>query len=121
MTVSSHEVSYYGMVKKKAMTIDDLALMVKRGFDHMATKEDLKQFATKEDLRQFATKEDLKQFATKEDMHRLEQKMDAGFFAVNRRMDLLHEDISDLPDMRDKIRNLDRRMGRVEQKVGLAH
>ncbi len=35
------------------MTIEQLAEMVKRGFDTTATKEDLKQFATKEDLQKF--------------------------------------------------------------------
>lgn len=92
----------------KKLTIDDLAAMVKRGFDAVDKRFD-----------QTATKEDLNQFATKEDLHALEQKMDAGFFAVNRRIDLLHEDLSDLPDIRDEVKDLVQRMERVEQKVGL--
>ncbi|MDP3779181.1 MAG: hypothetical protein Q8R30_04025 [bacterium] len=67
------------MKKKNTVTIDELALMVKRGFDQTATKKDLEQFATKEDLAQLRT------------------EMQDGFRGVNRRIDLLHEDISDLP------------------------
>ncbi len=48
---------------KTQLTIDDLAAIVKIGFDdigeRMATKDDLKAFATKDDLKAFATKEDL--------------------------------------------------------------
>lgn len=57
--------------------------------------------------------------ASKEDLQHLERKMDDGFFAVNRRIDLLHEDISDLPDIRDELTDLGVRMDRREQKVGL--
>ena len=98
------------------MTIDDLAVMVKHGFDEVHTRLD-----------QCATKEDLKQFATKEDIHfleqKLEQKMDAGFFAVNSRIDSLREDISDLPDIREAVQdvqNMDERLVRVERKLGFA-
>lgn len=63
-----------------ASSIDDLAVMMKRGFDEIhdkfATKEDLKGFATKEDLKRFATKEDFKRFATKEDLDSLEKRVD---------------------------------------------
>ena len=52
---------------KRKMTIEELAHMVKRGFDLTASKEDLKGFAAKDDLKGFATKEDLKGFATKDD------------------------------------------------------
>ena len=91
--------------ENNSMTIDDLAVMVKRGFDQTATKEDLKRFATKEDF------------------HALERKMDAGFFAVNSRIDLLREDISDLPDIREAVQNIPdikERLVRVERKVGFA-
>lgn len=99
------------MIEKEnnSMIIDDLAAMVKRGFDQTATKEDLKQFATKDDLNRLEQK--------------LEQKMDDGFFAVNRRIDLLHEDLSDLPDIREAVQNvpgMDERLVRVERKLGFA-
>lgn len=95
---------------KKNMTINDLAALMQRT---MASKEDLERFATKEDLERFATKKDLERFATK-------LEMEAGFFAVNRRIDLLREDLSDLPDMREELQDLGVRMDRVERKVGLA-
>ncbi|MBU6415445.1 hypothetical protein KGQ34_04385, partial [Patescibacteria group bacterium] len=38
---------------KTKMTIEQLARMVKRGFDQAATKDDLRNFATKDDLRDF--------------------------------------------------------------------
>lgn len=77
----------------KRITIEDLAVMVKHGFDTMATKEDLAHLRT--DMRD-------------------------GFFAVNRRLDLLHEDISDLPDMREELRDHDKRLIQVERKVRVA-
>ena len=88
------------MKKKNTITIDELALMVKRGFDQTATKEDLMQCATKEDLMQLRT------------------EMQDGFRGVNRRIDLLHEDISDLPDIREELKDHDGRLMRVERKVG---
>jgi hypothetical protein len=86
--------------------------MVNRGFIEIE-----KKMATKNDLKQFATKDDIKQFATKDDFHRLEQKMEDGFLAVNRRIDLLHDDISDLPDIREEIQSHDERLARVERKI----
>ena len=116
-------------MSEKVTTIEALAAMIQRT---MASKEDLERFATKEDLERFATKEDLERFATKEDLetlrsematkkdlHALEQKMDDGFHAVNKRIDLLREDISDLPDIREELTDLGVRLDRVEQKVGL--
>jgi hypothetical protein len=58
------------MAKKKKITLEDLAEMMKRQFDEIDEK-----MATKEDLKQFATKEDLKQFATKEDLAALEERL----------------------------------------------
>ncbi len=103
----------------KKITIEGLALMVKRGFDQTATKDDLKRFATKDELKQFATKEDLERFATKEDIHKLERRMEDNFWGVNKRLDLLHEDISDLPEIREEVRNLGTRVVRLEKKIGL--
>ena len=76
----------------KKTTIDDLAAMIKHGFDQTATKDDL---------------------------HALEQKVDAGFQHVNARLDSIREDMSDLPTMREELHDLRQRLDRVEQKVGL--
>ena len=87
------------MVKK--ITIENLATMVKRGFDNIEAR-----MATKDDLQ-----------AMREEMT---TKMDDGFRGVHRRIDLLVEDLSDLPDMREELMDLGKRMDRVERKVGLA-
>ena len=84
--------------------------MVKRGFDQTATKEDLKPFATKDDL---------KDLATKAELARVEQKVDDGFRAVNSRLDLIREDIADLPHIREEPQDLRQRLVLVEKKVGL--
>ena len=86
--------------KKKRTTIEDLALMTARGFEQTAAKEDLKVLATKEEL-----------LATKEEMQR-------GFRSVNARLDLIRQDISDLPVLREKIEELTERVGRLEAKAG---
>ena len=87
------------MVKK--ITIENLAAMVKRGFDNIEA-----QMATKDNLQEI-----------REEM---ETKMDDGFRGVHRRIDLLVEDLSDLPDMREELTDLGKRMDRMERKVGLA-
>ena len=102
----------HNMAKKK-FTIDDLAVMVKKGFDQTATKEEIHAITARLDgLEKKVGGLDHK-------MDGLEQKVDAGFFAVNRRIDLLHEDISDLPAMREELHGLRKRVERVERKVGL--
>lgn len=75
--------------------------MVQHGFAETALKVDT---VTKAEL--LAVKKELT------------QKMDEGFFAVNCRLDLLHEDISDLPDIREELKDHDERLVRVERKVG---
>jgi hypothetical protein len=59
--------------------IEDLAIMVKKGFDEMATKADLEYFAKKTDLEYFATKKDLERFATKADLERFATKADLSY------------------------------------------
>ena len=86
---------------KKKITIDDLAVMVKHGFDEVHERLD----ATNTELS--AVKKDLT------------QKMKEGFFAVNRRLDLLHDDISDLPAIREELKDHDERLVRVERKVSM--
>lgn len=92
---------------KKITTIEDLAAMIQRT---MASKEELQAFRM-----EMATKGDLRRLE-----QTLEQKMEDGFRAVNRRIDLLHEDISDLPDIREEVQDYDERIARVERKVGFA-
>ena len=62
----------------KITTIDGLAEMIQRT---MASKEDLHALHA--------------EMATKSDLAELRTEMQSGFFAVNRRIDLLHEDLSD--------------------------
>jgi hypothetical protein len=54
--------------KTTKMTIDKLAIMVAKGFDRMATKDDIKNMATKSDIKNMATKDDIKDMATKKDL-----------------------------------------------------
>jgi len=58
-------------VKNKKMTIDKLSVMVAKGFENVATKEDIKDMATKEDLKNLEAK-----MATKTDVERLEKRID---------------------------------------------
>lgn len=97
---------------KKNITLDDLAMMIQRGFAETALKVDT---ATKAEL--LAVKMELKAelLIVKKD---LAQKTEDGFFAVNRRLDLLCEDISDLPAIREELKDHDERLVRVERKVG---
>ena len=99
----------------KKITIENLAAMVKRGFDQTATKDDLKELATKAEFIHLEQKVD----GLEQKVDGLEQKMEDGFRGVNRRIDLLREDISDLPDIREELTDLGKRMDRVEHKVGL--
>lgn len=80
---------------EKITTIEGLAELIQRT---MASKEDIAQLRTE-----------------------LRTEMQNGFFAVNRRIDLLHEDLSDLPTMREELQDFRQRLKRVEQKVGLAN
>ena len=72
------------------ITIDDLAAMVKRGFDSMDKRFD-------------AVDKRSDQMATKDDLHALEQKVDAGFAHMNARLDTIRSDISDLPSIREEL------------------
>ena len=111
------------MYMTKKMTIEHLAAMIqntmasKDDLKGMASKEDLKGMASKEDLKKMASKEDLKLLATKTDLRILDQKVEAGFQHVNARLDTIRDDISDLPVMRQELRDLRHRVDRLEQKV----
>ncbi|GEM_PF-1236471 len=110
-------------MEENITTIEGLATLIQRT---MASKEDLRDavepLATKVELEEIRA-----EMATKADLHRLEQKleqkMDVGFFAVNSRIDSFREDISDLPDIREAVQdvqNMDERLVRVERKLGFA-
>ena len=90
----------------KKTTIEDLAAMIKRGFDQTATKEDM--HALEQRTAGLETR-----------LVHVEQKVDDGFQHVNARLDIIRDDVSDLPAMREELQNLRHRLERVEQKVGL--
>ena len=75
---------------KKKITIEDLARMVSGGFTEIEKKVEQSRIETQDGLR-----------------------------AVNRRIDLLREDLSDLPDIREELKDHDERLTHVERKVGL--
>ncbi len=91
---------------KKKITIEDLAGMVNKGFTEM--EEKVEQLGT--------------ELRTEIDQLRTELRTETheGFIGVNRRIDLLHEDISDISDIREELKDHDERLSRVERKVGSA-
>jgi len=102
---------------KKNITIEDLAVMIQHGFAETALKADT---ATKAELS--GVKKELSGVKTelsgvKTELSGVKKDMEEGFFAVNRRLDLLREDISDLPVIREELKDLDERLVRVERKV----
>jgi len=83
--------------KSGKMTIDKLAIMVARGFENTATKDDIKNMATKDDLKD------------------LETRMNGKFEGVNRRIDDMSMNRVKYEDY-DKLKS---RMNLIEKKVGL--
>lgn len=86
---------------KRKMTIEDLAVLIKRGFDQTATKQELKEWL-------------------------YELRKD-----ITERLDAIEDDIRDLKiavgplvrivaALETDVRNLHVRLGRVERKIGLA-
>ena len=99
------------------MTIEDLAVITKRGFDHMATKDDIRYMATKDDIRHMATKDDVRRL---EDIIKL----------TNERISGVEDDVHDIKvamgplvrviaAMDAEMKNLNLRVGRLERKAGL--
>lgn len=91
---------------KKEITIEDLALMVQKGFAQTATKAELRELATKAEL-QDLRKDMLEHFGLLEDDIR-DLKTVAG--PLVRIVAALEYDM----------RNLNIRVNRIERKVGLA-
>ena len=101
------------------MIIDDLALMVKRGFDGVTEEIGGVRQQIGDMVDEIGgVKEEIG--GLKGDVRRLEQKMDDGFRAVNKRLDLMHEEISDVPDMREAVEDHEKRLGRLERNAGVA-
>ena len=99
----------------KNTTIEDLALMVKRGFDDITGR--------------MATKENLKQVATKDDLKELAQRSDARFDQIDVRLDHLDARVgrieADIHELRDEVvyrHEFEDVLGRVkylERKMGI--
>ncbi|TSC68966.1 MAG: hypothetical protein G01um101466_248 [Parcubacteria group bacterium Gr01-1014_66] len=94
------------MVKK--ITIEQLAGMVQKGFLEMKgeMKGEMKSLSGKVE-------------SLEQKVDNLEQKMEVEFAHVNARLDRIAEDISDLPEIREELHKHDRRITRVERKVGI--
>ena len=86
---------------RKKVTIEDLAGMVKRGFDGVD-----KRFDGVDD-----------RMATKQELHSLEKEMRDSFAHVNARLDTIRHDISDFPAMRASLQDLHHRVERLEHKA----
>lgn len=97
------------------MTIEDLAVMVKRGFDQTASKDELK--ATRDDLKDLRKEVDRRFVVMAESISNLAKAMDENFRHVYSRLDTLRYDISDLPTMRNELRSFRTRLERLEKKV----
>ena len=100
------------MTKKKqnSTTLEDLAGMVKRGFDHVATKDDLKEFVTKDDLKGLATKDNFKNIIEEISAIRADVRDIKGTLGpLARVVNAQEHDLS----------NLRIRVARIEMKVGI--
>jgi len=87
------------MVKKNAktkITTEKLALMVAKGFENTATKDDLEKLATKEEMR-------------------------SGFRVVTNSLDLIRADIRDLKISAEvDVKDLKHRVEQLEKKVSIS-
>jgi prefoldin subunit 5 len=95
----------------KKITIETLAGMIKRGFDATASKDDLQKLEQKVDGL------DRKVDGLDKRVGVIDKKVDQGFQHINARLDLLRNDISDLPAMRQELRDLGQRVDRLEKSV----
>lgn len=67
--------------------------------------------------RTMASKKDFSRLEQKVDG--LEQKMEDGFRSVNARLDIIREDISDLPAIRHELQDLRQRVKLLEEHAGI--
>ena len=97
------------------MTIEDLAMLVKKGFDDTASKDELRDFKREVD-RRFEQVD--KQIGGLTDiLAKFIKATDDNFRHVNARLDTLSHDISDVPTMREELRHFRTRLERLERKV----
>jgi hypothetical protein len=104
--------------KKKAMTLDDFAVLIQKDLARMVTKGDLKTLATKEELAalrsDMATKKDLERFATKE-------QVETAFSTLADRIAIAKEDLQEqisglkyakeIDELRSRVNILERKAG----------
>lgn len=107
----------------------------KQEFKDVVRKQDTKNFATKDDLKNFATKDDLKNFATKDDLNvtnKAVQELQNQMKEVMRvleylrahavQMEFLWKAYTDVDKLHeDRMRKTEKRLGKVEDKLGIAH
>ena len=91
--------------KQKKTTIDDLAAMTQRGFTDVEHR--------------LGERMDRGFHLLESGLQVLAKQMTEGFQHVNARLDIIRDDVSDLPAMREELHDLRHRLERVEQKVGL--
>lgn len=98
------------------MTIEDLAIMVKHGFDQTATKDDLKELATKVELNEVKVDLNNVKGIVRDIVEEL-NAMHADVRHIRSTTDaLVHSDIV----QEAAIEDLTSRVHRVEKKVGFA-
>jgi len=99
---------------KKKTTINDLAILIKKGFDQTATKEELRPLATKEELRQLVTKREFRKETggIKEEIRELKEQILRLSGDVSQLKEEVHRDNPFVEDLL-------RRMRVVEKKVGI--
>ncbi len=86
------------LMTKKKITIEDLAGMVKRGFDQTATKADLEKVQM--------------------DLKELEAKVDAGFASTNKSIRVLGGEMAEV-HVREKEQRHEERVRALERRVEL--
>ena len=94
------------MAKKKHSTIEDLAVMIKRGFDQTATKDELKPLVTKEELREL-----------RRDMTEEFERINADLRDIKVSLGPL---VRIVAAMESELKSHRLRIERLERKVGLA-
>lgn len=96
---------------KRKITIEDLAVLVKRGFDQTTTKEEIHELRKEVDRRFVAMTTAITNLA---------KATDDNFRHVNARLDRIRDDVSDIPTMREELYDIRDRVERLEKKIGTA-
>ena len=108
--------SYDNDMAKKKITIEDLAGMVKRGFDDVDKRFERVEKEMREGFKLVG--ERFEQVDERFDQidKRFEQ-IDQQLEYITARVDVISHDTSDLPDMRQGLQDHEHRIGRLERKV----